>query len=112
VRGTVAWELVLPSGEVLSMTARTIVLGRNPQMRRGEAQYVTVTDPARTVSKEHAQLQWSGEGWTISDLGSVNGVAVVDAQGVEHAVPADAAVPVEGVFLLGDARLQVRRTAS
>jgi hypothetical protein len=111
-RGTAAWELVLPSGEVLAMTARTIVLGRNPQMRRGEAQYVTVTDPARTVSKEHAQLQWSGEGWTISDLGSVNGVAVVDAQGVEHPVPADAAVPVGGVFLLGEARLQVRRTAS
>ncbi|MFG6503488.1 FHA domain-containing protein [Microbacterium sp. P05] len=109
VRGPRSWELVLPSGEALAVTARTIVLGRKPLLRRGEAQYVTVDDDTRTVSKEHAQLQWSGEGWLITDLGSVNGIALLDPQGVAQQVAPGASVPVDGEFLLGDARLSVRR---
>ncbi|MFG6475483.1 FHA domain-containing protein [Microbacterium sp. P06] len=107
--GPRAWQLVVPSGEVLPITARTVVLGRNPQSRRGEAQYVTVTDDTRTVSKEHAQLQWAGGAWSISDLGSVNGISLVDGSGVEQPVSAASPVPVSGDFFLGAARFSLRR---
>ncbi|MFG6444375.1 FHA domain-containing protein [Microbacterium sp. P07] len=107
--GPRAWQLVVPSGEVLPITARTVVLGRNPQSRRGEAQYVTVTDDTRTVSKEHAQLQWAGGAWSISDLGSVNGISLVDGSGAEQPVSAASPVPVSGDFFLGAARFSLRR---
>jgi hypothetical protein len=48
----------------------------------------------------------------LTDLASVNGVALVDPQGVEHPVAAGASAKVEGVFLLGGARLGLRRIVS
>jgi hypothetical protein len=53
--------LILREGEDL-------VVGRDPT-----CEWV-IQDPR--VSKRHAQLRWSGEGWTVDDLGSKNGTAV------------------------------------
>jgi hypothetical protein len=46
----------------------SLVVGRDPGCE------LVIEDPR--VSKRHAQLRWSGGGWTIEDLGSKNSTAV------------------------------------
>lgn len=111
VRPPAAWELLLPTGETTPVTARVIVLGRNPSATEPGAQYVAVSDEARTVSKNHARVEWNGEGWSITDLGSTNGVAIVDAAGVEQILPAEGTASVTERFVLGDAVVVLRQTA-
>lgn len=103
-----AWQLVLPSGEVVALTARTVVLGRRPDDDDVAVQRVAVADDTRTVSKRHARLDRVGDGWTLTDLASTNGVALVAADRSEQRLPAGVSAPVNGVFLLGDARLVLR----
>lgn len=103
------WSLALPSGEVVPVAAASLVLGRNPRAAESGVQYVAVTDEARTVSKQHARLVWDGSGWTITDLGSTNGVSVLDASGAEQAVSANGSAPVADRFVLGDAVVELRR---
>ncbi|WP_243226577.1 FHA domain-containing protein [Microbacterium sp. CIAB417] len=103
------WSLTLPTGEVVPVAAVALVLGRNPRATASGVQYVAVTDEARTVSKEHARLVWDGTAWTITDLGSTNGVSLLDATGAEQAVAAGGSAPVTDRFVLGDAVVQLRR---
>ncbi|WDG18490.1 FHA domain-containing protein [Microbacterium sp. Clip185] len=105
------WSLALPSGEVVAVAAAALVLGRNPRATESGVQYVAVTDEARTVSKEHARLVWDGAAWTITDLGSTNGVSLLDASGAEQAVAAGGSAPVTDRFVLGDAVVQIRRAS-
>jgi predicted component of type VI protein secretion system len=103
-----SWDLVLPTGEVVPATARTLVLGRKPSGGDASVQYVTVDDATRTVSKEHARIEWAGDGWAITDLGSTNGVALVAEDGSERRLAPGVATPLTERFLLGDARLELR----
>lgn len=107
----IGWSLTLPSGEVVPVAAAALVLGRNPRAAESGVQYVAVTDEARTVSKEHARLAWDGTAWTITDLGSTNGVSLLDASGAEQAVAAGGSAPVTDRFVLGDAVVQIRRSS-
>ncbi|WP_159501982.1 FHA domain-containing protein, partial [Microbacterium sp. 18062] len=106
------WELLLPSGESVPIAARTVVLGRNPNPTDPGVQYLAVSDEARTVSKHHARLQWNGGAWTITDLGSTNGVSIIDAAGTEHPLPADGTASVVERFVLGDAVVVLRRAGT
>jgi hypothetical protein len=112
VRPPAGWELLLPSGEATAVVARSIVLGRNPNPTEPGVQYVAVSDEGRTVSKHHARLEWDGERWTITDLGSTNGVAVVDAAGDEQILAAEGTASVIERVVLGDAVVVVRRAAA
>ena len=112
VRGPVGWALQLPSGDVVLLTSRTVVLGRNPQPTEPGVQYVPVSDDGRTVSKHHARLQWGERSWTVTDLSSTNGVAVTDAAGREQPVPADGTAPVLDRFVLGDAVIVLQPPSS
>lgn len=105
-----SWDIELPGGEVVSATARILVLGRKPGGGDPAVQYITVDDATRTVSKEHARIEWAGDGWTITDLGSTNGVALVADDGTEQRLTAGTPAPLFGRFLLGDAKLELRAT--
>jgi len=107
-RGPRAWELVLPTGEVVPIVSRTVVLGRKPGTGDENVQAVTVVDESRTVSKQHARLTWAGDGWTLTDLGSTNGAALLAPDGAEQRLASGASAPARGAFALGDARLQLR----
>lgn len=52
------------SGRLVALSAHTLV-GRSP------ACSIVVDDPL--ASAEHAAIAWSGEGWEVRDLGSLNG---------------------------------------
>ena len=69
--------LVLQDGE-------TLEVGRDP------ASGLVVEDPR--VSKRHARLRWTGNAWTIEDLGSKNGTPV-------NAQPADGRELADGDML-------------
>jgi len=96
--------LRLPTGETIALTAAVVVLGRNPTPPTDQpgAQTVAIEDATRTVSKTHALLQRTDDGWTITDLSSTNGVLVGDG---DAEIPVGTPTPVTGRFLLGDAEL-------
>lgn len=101
-------ELTLPGGETVTLTNNVVFIGRNPERPAGEedAQLVTVPDGTRTISKTHAKLTRSGNDWTITDLGSTNGIVFLDESGTEIEVTEP--TTVSGKFLLGDAELMLR----
>jgi pSer/pThr/pTyr-binding forkhead associated (FHA) protein len=70
---------------------------------------VLVVDDTRTVSKTHALLRRRADAWMIADLGSTNGVVVVDGE-TEIEVAPGADHEVQERFLLGDAELRLVRT--
>ena len=106
------WRLLMPDGVVLTLPGDTVVLGRAPVIPAAapDARPLVVRDGTRTVSKTHALLRRGSEGWTITDLGSTNGILVVDASGGQTEAPAGVPVrlPPSGAFYLGDAKLVLR----
>jgi hypothetical protein len=100
------WRLVLDDGDVLPITGEVVVLGRNPAAGDGE-QRLAVPDRTRTLSKTHARLVRSSTGWTITDLGSTNGVLIGGAAGEELLIDAHVETPVDGRFVLGEVGMQV-----
>ncbi|MDQ1129575.1 FHA domain-containing protein [Microbacterium sp. SORGH_AS_0888] len=107
VRAPAGWQLVLPTGETVSLSERVVVLGRNPRPEPG-AQIVAIEDATKTMSKRHARLEWTGQVWTITDLGSTNGVTLRDGA-AERLITAEQPTSATEVFLLGDAALSLRR---
>lgn len=105
------WALALPDGSTFDLSGDTAVLGRRPMPVHAApgAQLVLVVDDTRTVSKTHALLRREAESWMVSDLGSTNGVVVVE-DGSEVEVAPGAAHEVQETFLLGDAVLRLVRT--
>ena len=105
------WRLHL-TGERSIPVTRTLLVGRNPSRSAyaGDApdtDLIALDDPTSTVSKTHAALIADGDGLTITDLHSTNGV-VVGGVRAEPGRP----VPIDDGtdLLLGDLRLRVERS--
>ncbi|ALJ18987.1 DUF5684 domain-containing protein [Microbacterium sp. No. 7] len=105
------WGLVTATGETLPLTADVVVLGRRPQHDPSHpaAQLLAVADPGRTVSRTHARMEHTENGWIIVDLGSTNGVLVRDAAGRDVEVSAAAPLAEGSEFQLGDERFRLVR---
>lgn len=94
VSAPIRWGLELPGGEVLELLGDDLIVGRKPERMDG-AELLSLADPTRTVSKSHARLRFDGEGWSVEDLNSTNGLSAADdsgtltplAPGQAHAVP-------------------------
>jgi len=78
-RAARAWTLVLGPGEEIGLDG-AVLLGRNPAPSDAApaARLVRVTDPAKSVSKTHALLVPDGGALLVHDIGSTNGVYVVE----------------------------------
>jgi hypothetical protein len=103
------WRLTLPGGRSIPVT-RTVLLGRNPSRaaHAGDAELIALDDPTSTVSKTHAVLAPDGDGLTVTDLHSTNGVLVGGSR-IEPGMPAAVADGTD--LLLGDLRIHVARSA-
>lgn len=100
------WDLTLPDGSVIELTADEVVLGRNPVADSALAQTLAIVDHTRTISKTHAVLKRIANEWFISDLGSTNGI-FIEVDGLDaRELSEDEAIT--GSFLLGDAKLELR----
>ena len=56
----------------------------------------------KTVSKVHARIDRAGDHWTLTDLGSTNGSAVIGPGGREQPLPSGGSELIRGRFLLGE----------
>jgi hypothetical protein len=66
--GSAGGSLVLPDGTRQRLGAGTITIGRSAECE------VRLTDTS--VSRRHAEVRATGDGWTVVDLGSTNGTKV------------------------------------
>ncbi|GAB2979278.1 hypothetical protein GCM10027282_17630 [Frigoribacterium salinisoli] len=94
--------LLLPDGTPLALRRATSV-GRAPRPRHGVATLV-LADPTRSVSRDHALLEPTDGGVTVTDLGSGNGTTVTTPDDVvAQLVPGLAQeAPPGSVIALGD----------
>ncbi|WP_191966670.1 FHA domain-containing protein [Microbacterium testaceum] len=102
------WTLTLPDGSPVSLTRRTVILGRKPSGAEETVQYVAVADATRTMSKQHARLDWAVTGWSVTDLDSTNGVTLIHDDGRVERVAGGATAVATSRFRLGDASLELR----
>ncbi|WP_449283698.1 DUF5684 domain-containing protein [Leucobacter sp.] len=102
------WGLELPDGEVLELVGDDVVVGRKPQPV-GDAQPLQIVDPTRTMSKTHARMRRNGEDWTIEDLQSTNGVALVDENGEKVLLEAGREYEVIEQLVIGTLEVRLRR---
>lgn len=68
VGGSGAGSLVLPTGERVVLGEQVLSIGRNPECN------IVLADP--NVSRNHAEIRPSGNGYVMVDLGSTNGSRV------------------------------------
>lgn len=104
------WIIELEDGTTIPLPADDIVIGRKPSADGVPA--VAIPDPSRTLSKSHARLRRSGEGWTIEDLDSTNGVALVHEDGREEDVAPRTATVATRRLIIGTMRVVLTREGS
>jgi pSer/pThr/pTyr-binding forkhead associated (FHA) protein len=104
--------LVPPLGAAIPLTSDVVIVGRRPvaDARHPGAQLVPIADETRTMSKTHARLERRDDTWTVTDLASTNGVAVVAEDGAEIEIGESGSAAIGERFLLGDAELRLTRT--
>ncbi|WP_449385033.1 FHA domain-containing protein [Cellulomonas soli] len=78
------YRLVLSTGLVVSLD-RAVLLGRAPQVSRVAnrelPRLVTVPSPQQDISRTHAEVRVDSGDVLVTDLGSTNGVQVLDEHG-------------------------------
>lgn len=108
-RPQVTWRLVPDDAAPLPLLGQVVLLGRNPRAAGEGEQRLVVPDPSRTLSKTHAVLRLEGEQWSITDLGSTNGVLVPDETGVDRLLDSGEPTPVPDRFVLGTLSVRIER---
>ncbi|CAN5166715.1 hypothetical protein BH11ACT3_BH11ACT3_01120 [soil metagenome] len=98
---TIPWKLHIVDGPTFSLTGEQVVLGRKPGNTAPDQQRIAIPDSTRTLSKVHAQLDLTEGRWTITDVGSTNGVVVIEPDGAERLLESGTSAVVEGRFQLG-----------
>ena len=76
VGGAGAGSLVLPTGQRVSLGASTVTIGRLVDCN------IQLHDP--NVSRHHAEIRPSGDGYVLHDLGSTNGSRVNGLRVTQH----------------------------
>jgi len=105
----VPWVLELSDGRELELSGDDIVLGRKPAAIDGSA-ILVVPDATRTLSKSHARLRREGDGWTIEDLGSTNGVFVFE-NGLQVELEPGKPQPASEELILGTLEVKLREAS-
>jgi hypothetical protein len=107
---TIRWALNSSAGTSASFVAGRVIVGRKPAQLSDypEASLVELADPTRTVSKNHALLEFIDGMWWISDLDSTNGVALVRLDGSESRVATGQRVALTEKCYLGDLLLSLQ----
>ncbi|WP_100814426.1 DUF5684 domain-containing protein [Microbacterium lacus] len=110
-RRRTVWTLVPTLGAPVPLTADVVILGRRPhrEPEDGDVQLVSIPDETRTVSKTHARMELTPDGWMIVDLDSTNGVILIGEDGAEKDAVAGCPEQLTPRFLLGDAEFGLRR---
>ncbi|WP_458040747.1 MULTISPECIES: DUF5684 domain-containing protein [Bacteria] len=110
-RRRTVWTLVPALGAPIPLTADVVIIGRRPhrEPEDGDVQLIAIQDETRTVSKTHARMELTPDGWMIVDLDSTNGVILIGQDGAEKDAAAGLPERLTPRFLLGDAEFGLRR---
>lgn len=104
----VVWAIVLDAGDRIPLPESSVVLGRAPGRRFEGVRGLAVPDATKTLSKVHARVDLDGDAWTITDLGSTNGVLIGEGA-AEQTLAANETAPIVGRFVLGELGLRIER---
>jgi hypothetical protein len=98
------WVLETDGSDRVAIDRPVVILGRNPaeDPKFPDAQLVSVRDARKTVSKSHARIEFAAGAWTVTDLGSTNGVVLITPTGEETEITSGSKVPLTDEFLLGE----------
>lgn len=105
------WMLDVVNGMSFPILSSEVTIGRiskkdpNPTP---DPHHIRLADPTRTVSKTHARLVFR-DVWYIEDLGSTNGVVLIDGVESETEVVPGELVIAGSRFLLGTLEVRLRR---
>lgn len=100
------WVLELPDGTELPLE-NDVVVGRKPDPVDGSAT-LAVPDRTRTLSKSHVRLMRDGERWLVEDLGSTNGLVLLNEDGSESELAPGVRVEATRRMLFGTLEVQLR----
>jgi hypothetical protein len=104
------WVLVLDSGDRIAFAETSVVLGRAPGRWVDGVRGLAVPDPTKTLSKVHARIDRVDDIWTITDLGSTNGVLIGEGPD-ERTLAANETADAAGRIVLGELGLRIERDA-
>lgn len=96
------WLLILDTGERIELVEESVVVGRKPASIEHGVPGITIPDSTKTLSKVHARLDRIGDHWTLTDLGSTNGSAIIESGGRERLLARGGSDVIRGRFLLGE----------
>lgn len=105
-RNRSAWVLELPDGSELSLED-DVVVGRKPEPINGSAT-LTVPDSTRTLSKSHVRLMRDSERWVVEDLGSTNGLVLLNEDGTESELSPGVRAEATERMLFGTLEVRLR----
>ncbi|MCL2467034.1 MAG: DUF5684 domain-containing protein [Micrococcales bacterium] len=75
------WSLVLEDGRTFAVWGSSVVVGREPTATESGVQMLAIPDDTRTISKMHARFDLANGVWSVTDLGSTNGIVVTGTDG-------------------------------
>jgi hypothetical protein len=83
-----AWRLVLADGTAHVVSGK-VVVGRQPVLSAstGAESVLKVADPDGLMSKSHAAFEVEKGALWVTDLGSTNGIVILNADGTELEIP-------------------------
>ncbi|PRY68105.1 FHA domain-containing protein [Glaciihabitans tibetensis] len=98
------WTLETDGTHRISILSPVVILGRNPAADPAypDAQLVSVRDVRKTVSKSHARVEFAAGRWSVTDLGSTNGVLLITPSGEEREIESGSRQDLTDRFLLGE----------
>ena len=103
---TPIWVLELPDGTELPLQG-DVTVGRRPESVGG-SEILAIPDTTRTLSKSHARLSFADGQWVVEDLGSTNGLVLMNDDGSEsELVPGVKAAATERM-LFGTLEVRLR----
>lgn len=103
---TLTWVLELPDGTELPLQG-DVTVGRRPESLDG-SEILAIPDTTRTISKSHARLSFVEGRWLVEDLGSTNGLVLMNEDGSEsELVPGVQAAATERM-LFGTLEVRLR----
>lgn len=105
-RNRANWVLVLPDGTEYPVED-DVVIGRKPELTGGAA-ILAVPDSTRTLSKSHVRLTRDGERWLVEDLGSTNGLVLLNEDGTESELAPGVRVEATERMLFGTLEVRLR----
>jgi len=100
--------LLLDSEDRIPFAETSVVLGRAPGRWVDGVRGLAVPDPTKTLSKVHARIDYVDDAWTITDLGSTNGVLIGEGAD-ERTLAANETSPATGRIVLGELGLRIQR---